>query len=190
MSSHYFTNGQQFALPNEENYKKLQQTGFWQRSLSELQKTMIGEHREISQATYNPQGTYKLDKARAKNENGKPGVYSGVKTKRYEQKTSGYPCNLLYFPTETNRLHPTQKPLELIEYLIKTYSNPGDTVLDNCMGSGTTGVACKNTGRQFIGMELEEEYFKIAEKRMYEQKKGFREKSILFGAFCSMPCKI
>ncbi len=65
-------------------------------------------------------------------------------------------------------LHPTQKPLELVEYLVKTYSNPGDTVLDNCMGSGTTGVACTNTGRNFIGMELDGHYFEVAEKRIGE----------------------
>lgn len=65
-------------------------------------------------------------------------------------------------------LHPTQKPVALCEYLIKTYTNLGDTVLDNCMGSGSTGVACVNTGRSFVGMELDENYFAIAEKRIQE----------------------
>ena len=65
-----------------------------------------------------------------------------------------------------NKLHPTQKPVALMEYLIKTYTNEGDTVLDNVMGSGTTGVACKNLNRNFIGMELDEEYFKIAKERI------------------------
>ena len=64
--------------------------------------------------------------------------------------------------------HPTQKPVALMEYLIKTYTNEGETVLDNCMGSGTTGVACINTNRNFIGIELDPEYFKIAEKRINE----------------------
>jgi site-specific DNA-methyltransferase (adenine-specific) len=64
--------------------------------------------------------------------------------------------------------HPTQKPVALFEYLIKTYTNEGDLVLDNCMGSGTTGVACKNINRNFIGIELDPEYFKIAEKRINE----------------------
>ena len=64
--------------------------------------------------------------------------------------------------------HPTQKPVALLEYLIKTYTNEGDTVLDNCMGSGSTGVACINTNRNFIGYELNEKYFKIAEKRINE----------------------
>ena len=63
-------------------------------------------------------------------------------------------------------LHPTQKPVELCEYLIKTYTNEGMTVLDNCMGSGTTGVACANTNRKFVGMEMNEGYFKVAEERI------------------------
>ena len=63
-------------------------------------------------------------------------------------------------------LHPTQKPVALLEYLIKTYTNEGDTVLDNCMGSGSTGVACQNTNREFIGMELDEKYFQIACDRL------------------------
>lgn len=69
------------------------------------------------------------------------------------------------------RLHPTQKPVDLLEYLIKTYTNEGDIVLDNCMGSGSTGVACVNTGRRFIGMELDEGYFEIAQKRIEEAAK-------------------
>jgi len=69
-------------------------------------------------------------------------------------------CNQL------NRVHPTQKPVTLFEYLIKTYTNEGETVLDNCMGSGTTGVACKNLNRNFIGIELDEGYFKIAKERI------------------------
>ena len=64
------------------------------------------------------------------------------------------------------RYHPTQKPVALFEYLIKTYTNEGDLVLDNCMGSGTTGVACKNLNRNFIGMELDQDYFEIAKKRI------------------------
>ena len=68
-------------------------------------------------------------------------------------------------------LHPTQKPVALCEYLIKTYTNEGDLVLDNCMGSGTTGVACKNLNRDFIGIELDENYFKIAKQRIENTKK-------------------
>lgn len=76
------------------------------------------------------------------------------------------PTNILEFSKPVKPIHPTQKPVELLEYLIKTYSNPGETILDNCMGSGSTGVACKNTGRKFIGIEKEPEYFEIARNRI------------------------
>ena len=79
-----------------------------------------------------------------------------------------YPKDVLRFGrAETDRhLHPTQKPVALLEYLIKTYTNEGNVVLDNCMGSGLTGVACINTNRRFIGIELDENYFKIAKERI------------------------
>lgn len=67
---------------------------------------------------------------------------------------------------QRGKVHPTQKPVALMEYLIKTYTNEGDTVLDNCMGSGSTGVACMNTGRRFIGIEKDDKYFEIAKKRI------------------------
>ena len=70
------------------------------------------------------------------------------------------------------RLHPNQKPVSLLEYLIKTYTNKGDTVLDNCMGSGSTGVACVKTDRNFIGIELDEDYFNIAKDRIENAGKG------------------
>lgn len=77
---------------------------------------------------------------------------------------------ILSFPRDGQRLHPTQKPVALLEYLVKTYSNEGETVLDNCMGSGSTGVACVNTGRNFIGMEIDPGYFDIATKRINESQ--------------------
>ena len=76
-----------------------------------------------------------------------------------------YPKQTLEF-SERGGLHPTQKPVALMEYLIRTYTIEGETVLDNCMGSGTTGVACKNTGRNFIGIERDPEYFRIASERI------------------------
>jgi site-specific DNA-methyltransferase (adenine-specific) len=81
------------------------------------------------------------------------------------------PSSWQKFNTDTSRLHPTIKPVPLMEYMVKTYSNEGDTVLDNCMGSGTTGVACKRLGRNFIGIEKDAEYFEIAKKRIHETKK-------------------
>ena len=85
---------------------------------------------------------------------------------QYTQKYTNYPNNLLYFDCEKKYIHPTQKPVSLLEYLIKTYSAEGQTILDNCMGSGSTGVACVNTNRNFIGIELDENYFKIAKERI------------------------
>jgi site-specific DNA-methyltransferase (adenine-specific) len=79
------------------------------------------------------------------------------------------PSDILEFnvvPNRKGKLHPTQKPIDLCEWLIKTYSNENDTILDNCMGSGTTGVACVNTNRDFIGIELDKKYFDIAKERL------------------------
>jgi len=83
-----------------------------------------------------------------------------------------YPTTLLTFSKiRKGSLHPTQKPVALLEYLIKTYTNEGETVLDNCMGSGSTGVACQNTNRNFIGIELDEHYFEVAKKRIEDNIK-------------------
>ena len=84
-----------------------------------------------------------------------------------ESNGERYPIDIIKFKKDSG-LHPTQKPVELLEYLIKTYTNENETVLDNCMGSGSTGVACINTNRNFIGYELDEKYFEIAEKRINE----------------------
>lgn len=81
-------------------------------------------------------------------------------------KKTGYPKSILQFSSDLAKHHPTQKPVPLFEYLIKTYTNEGDTVLDNCLGSGTTAIACKNLNRKFIGIELNEEYLKIAIARI------------------------
>ena len=99
---------------------------------------------------------------------GTSGDVTGNVTK-IQTKNGGtrFPKSIIKINRETG-LHPTQKPVALFEYLIKTYTNEGETVLDNCMGSGTTGVACINTNRNFIGIELDPEYFKIAEKRINE----------------------
>jgi len=91
--------------------------------------------------------------------------------KNYNSKKR-YPKTILTYNARAkecnnvNRVHPTQKPVALFEYLIKTYTNEGETVLDNCMGSGSTGVACVNTNRNFIGIELDDKYFEIAKERI------------------------
>jgi DNA modification methylase len=84
----------------------------------------------------------------------------------YVQEFTNYPRGFIPFDKIGNSQHPTQKPVALLEYLIKTYTNEGDTVLDPTMGSGSTGVACKNLGRKFIGIEMDEKYFEIAKKRI------------------------
>lgn len=121
------------------------------------------------QCTYNPQGILKLASPRVRTADtgaimGRTGFKDG-----YAQEVTNYPKNVITIDSERG-LHPTQKPVALMEYLIRTYTNPGDTVLDNTMGSGTTGVACMNTGRRFIGMEKDTEhgYFEIAVKRIQE----------------------
>jgi len=93
-------------------------------------------------------------------------VSGGIKHKEYLQEYTNYPRQVLQFQSEGATVHPTQKPLGLMEYLILTYTNNEGIVLDNCMGSGTTGVACVNQNRKFIGIEMDEGYFKIAKDRI------------------------
>ena len=99
------------------------------------------------------------------------GVYGNLKTDNKDNYNDDYfPTSILKFSnaSQKGKVHPTQKPVDLLEYLIKTYTNDGETVLDFTMGSGSTGVAAKNLNRNFIGIELDEEYFEIAKKRIEE----------------------
>lgn len=118
---------------------------------------------------YYPQGLTEASVKRQGNDYGKTGgsfKQYRPSHKPYTQQFTGYPSDLLYFSKDSEKLHPTQKPVHLFEYLIKTYTNEGDTVLDNCAGSGTTGVACQNTKRNFILMEQEQKYVDIIEQRL------------------------
>ena len=117
--------------------------------------------------TYNPQMTFGKPYSGFKSDSKKIGeVYGNVKSiHRDNPKGTRFPKTILYFKTDRGS-HPTQKPVTLLEYLIKTYTNENDTVLDFTMGSGSTGVACKNLNREFIGIELDEKYFKIADERI------------------------
>ena len=81
-----------------------------------------------------------------------------------------YPRDIIQFSHDKDKFHPTQKPVSLLKYLVLTYSNKGDTILDNCMGSGTTALACIDTGRNFIGFEKEKKYFDIAMKRIAQMR--------------------
>ena len=119
--------------------------------------------------TYNPQFWLSLPynhKGRSKDAE----QYRKVKKVAIKNNGERYPLSFIKIKNNERRLHPTQKPVALFEYLIKTYTNEGDLVLDNCAGSGTTGVACQNTGRDFILIEREEEYCKIAEARLKQHQ--------------------
>jgi len=112
--------------------------------------------------TYNPQGIKRNPKI---NKRTKSSENFGKHELSNFSEFENYPNDILEFSNERG-LHPTQKPVELFEYLIRTYTNEGDLVLDNCIGSGTTAIACINTKRNFIGIELEEKYYKIALERV------------------------
>lgn len=125
-------------------------------------------------ARYYPQGITKVDLIVSNSDshcrrgtNNKTSTVSGGLKKNYRQTATGYPRDILEFEScNGNKTHPTQKPVALLEYLIKTYTLEGETVLDFTIGSGSTGVACKNINRNFIGIEKDEGYFKIAQERI------------------------
>jgi site-specific DNA-methyltransferase (adenine-specific) len=128
-----------------------------------------------AQTTYNPQGLSRLgkvqrnsasDMARGVTSDATSVVTGGIKVSEYTQEHTGYPRQVIDIASEGGTVHPTQKPVALMEYLIRTYTNEGEVVLDPTMGSGTTGVACVNTGRKFIGIEMDDTYFEIAKTRI------------------------
>ena len=115
--------------------------------------------------TYNPQNIIKKIIPTIR-KGGNNGTNYGKSNKDAIQEYENYPTDILNFKSEGKTLHPTQKPIDLCEYLIRTYSNENEIVLDNCIGSGTTAIACKNVNRFFIGMEKDEIYYNIACKRI------------------------
>ncbi|MEG1038905.1 MAG: site-specific DNA-methyltransferase [Comamonas sp.] len=130
----------------------------------------LKEHENVlvfyrQQPTYSPQGLLRKSVPTVRKGRDNGGNY-GKSDKDSMQEFSNFPRSILQVASEGRTVHPTQKPVALMEYLIRTYTNEGETVLDNCMDSGTTGVACKNTGRNFIGIERDPEYFKIASERI------------------------
>lgn len=180
MASHYFTDGKQFAIPNAKSWAKLQSTGYFQRSHKELREEWEKEAggKAGHGHTYNPQGLVELERPKH-NRPRKSGVYSGGRQCSV-QKHTGYPHHLLEFDNEAlnkDRLHPTQKPVPLLEYLVRTYTNEGETVLDNCMGSGSTGVACVRAGRRFIGMEKDAHFYRVAVDRIEQEAQSAATKS-------------
>ncbi|WP_448043752.1 DNA-methyltransferase [Bradyrhizobium liaoningense] len=120
-----------------------------------------------SQPTYNPQWGSGEPFGNKAGKNSGSSNYGEFGNHREGSDGRRYPKQVLEIGSvQRNTVHPTQKPVALMEYLIRTYTNPGDLVLDNCMGSGTTGVAARNTGRNFIGIERDPDYFKICQERI------------------------
>lgn len=130
---------------------------------------------------YHPQGLRELERpvVRRKRETADSVYKSGTLSKKHEQRYTGYPKNVLEFPSDVpgghGRLHPTQKPAALCEYLIRTYTNPGDIVLDSCCGSGTTAAACVRTFRHYIGIEMDAVYHARAVERVEREAADKRE---------------
>lgn len=167
--------GSKLRLSNIKHYKydwiwdKVKGTGYLN-----AKKQPMRNHEFISvfykkQCTYNPQKTIGHTKKKSyKRKENQTDVYNKTAKDVLYESTERYPRSIQIFSTDTQKisLHPTQKPVALLEYLIKTYTNEGDVVLDNCMGSGSTGIACLNTNRKFIGYELDEKYFDTATRRL------------------------
>lgn len=172
-------------------WKKSRTTGFFTANYRPMKKTedilvfseggaaAASANSGRGNMTYNPQG---LIEKRVKKKNSKKRLgkllgnedFVGKNNKmlgdsEYEQKWTNYPTEILEFAIETGTIHPTQKPVPLFEYLVKTYSNDGEIVLDNVMGSGTTGIAALNCNRNFIGIEKDDKFFDLSVERIKQQ---------------------
>ena len=153
------------------NMKMFKYCWVWHKSLKvgfqNANRRPLKNHEDIvvfNTKTYMPQG---LEVYGKENKRGSVGEFSAtVNAQKYTQKYTNYPCSVLKINSQSKTVHPTQKPVSLMEYLIKTYTNEAETVLDFTMGSGSTGVAAKNLNRKFIGIELDETYFNIASDRI------------------------
>ena len=128
-------------------------------------------NRSPSRMSYFPQGLERVDRLVKNSERDESRTIGNRPSRRgiYVQEFTNYPKNLIRFPHDPNTWHPTQKPVALFEYLIRTYTQPGDTVLDNCMGSGTTAIAAERSGRRWIGIERDEGYYNAALARIWTE---------------------
>lgn len=167
-----FTTMLNFSNINEYHYEII-----WKKQQATnpmcVKKRIMPIHENISifynkLGTYNPQMRMGFNNYSSFNNDEKQiGEIYGLKSKHRDcNDGSRYPISVLEFNNVRKGLHPTQKPYDLMEYLVKTYTNEDDIILDPCMGSGTTGIVCKNNNRNFIGIEKDENYFKIAEERI------------------------
>lgn len=182
MGRHYFTNSQWVMIPKRD-YEKLQAAAsdIFTLPYSQMERAYRAacQRYKLDNGTasmrYFPQGVYKLDKP-IQNGVKRTEIYKKNTKASYLQEFSGYPSNVIQIASQTNeianskRVHPSQKPVALLEYIIKTYTKAGELVVDNTMGSGSTGVAAINTGRGFIGIELDGGYYNAAVKRIKEAK--------------------
>tara|TARA_R110001599_G_scaffold346472_1_gene571829 strand:- start:193 stop:945 length:753 start_codon:yes stop_codon:yes gene_type:complete len=162
-------------MSNIKNYKydwvwvKEQGTGFLNSKKQPLRNNEQVSLFYRKQPSYNPQMREGFKPYKTK-KGGLTDNYNKDSSDNVTTESDGtrYPLNTLNFNRDKNTVHPTQKPVALMEYLIKTYTNEGETVLDFTMGSGTTGVACVNTNRNFIGIEMDDKYFEIASERIQD----------------------
>lgn len=167
---------------NNSNIKNYRYTWYWVKNIAgnylnakrqPLRKVedinvfeSISEISVFNKHNYSPQGLQDCDKISRRGSSAKTTMQNY--DNEWHQTKTGYPTNVLTYPLDKEKLHPTQKPVALIEYLIKTYTSEGDLVLDNCIGSGTTAVGCINTNRNYIGFELDNAYYEIAKNRIGE----------------------
>ncbi|AEY65397.1 site-specific DNA-methyltransferase [Clostridium sp. BNL1100] len=151
-------------------WDKVKGTGFLNAKKQPMRNHEIISVFYRKQCTYNPQKTqgHNLKKS-YRSKNLQTDVYGEMKNDYTYESTERYPRSIQVFSTDTQNssLHPTQKPVDLFKYLIKTYTNEGDLVLDNCIGSGTTAIACLNTDRKYIGFEIDKHYFDVAQERIH-----------------------
>ena len=153
------------------NIKNYKYTWYWIKNIKgnylNAKRQPLRQIEEINvfnKHLYIPQGTNICNKISTRGSSAKTTLqnYNNI----WYQTKENFPSNMLKFDLDKQKFHPTQKPVALFEYLIKTYTNEGDLVLDNCIGSGTTAIASINTNRKFIGIEKDEKYFNIAKERI------------------------
>lgn len=172
----------QLIISNPKLYKY---KWVWEKSkptnFLNAKKQPLRKHEDVcvfykKQPIYHPQMTKGEPYDKGVRKDQRTGSYGKFQPSHIKSSGDRYPVDVVYFKTAESEdvvVHPTQKPVAMLEYFIKTYTNKCDIVLDNCMGSGSTGVACINTNRKFIGYELDEKYFNIAKERLekaYESK--------------------
>jgi site-specific DNA-methyltransferase (adenine-specific) len=175
-------------MSNIKNYKydwiweKNTCTGFMQAKTKPLKSheniLVFGDFKVAAQyfkGTYIPAGVEDVGEVTYSNKRGENHI-TGNRNPSTTNAGKGYPKDIIRFNSEQKTVHPTQKPVALLEYLIKTYTLEGETVLDNCMGSGSTGVACINTNRSFIGIEKDDKCFEISKSRIEKAQQEQKEK--------------